>query len=243
MRQLIECAAAADPELALAGSSALFQVLVEGLADLFEPAALGCLRGVFSQAIALVLAELRSRRARRATTGVSGILSRFKRGRVRRVFVLSRVTLGADVAITSVDAGRRQTAFPGGRGLLLAAAEKNWKLFAADPRLRWLPVSYGRVGTLRDRLSIWPELAAAFSQPDSHRHRSGLPSHPTGLLPVCPEENYYFFESRAYGADGQDSLTTLARRWAAEVFDVPDAAPVSPPRPKRPRCPTSRSSP
>ena len=54
-----------------------------------------------------------------------------------------------------------------------------------------------------------------------------------GLLPVCPEESYYFFESRAYGADTEESLGALARRWIAETFGVPDArawiAPAAPP--------------
>jgi len=227
LRQLIECAAAADPELALAGSSALFQVLAEGLADLFEPALSDAYAGVFSQAIALVLPELdpaalvaRHRRVRNPQP--------FKGGRVRSVFVLSRVTLGADIAITSLvlDAAKRR--FPDA-SVYLVAAEKNWKLFAADPRLHWLPVSYGRVGTLRDRLSIWPELTAAFSQlhsividPDSRLTQ-------LGMLPVCPEENYYFFDSRAYGAEGDESLTALTRRWIAETFGVPDAAPFMAP--------------
>jgi ADP-heptose:LPS heptosyltransferase len=138
--------------------------------------------------------------------------------------VLSRVTLGADVAITSVmlDAAKRR--FPQAE-ISLVAGEKSWKLFAADTRLRWLPVSYGRGGTLGERLAIWPELSAALSQPDNLVIDPDSRLTQLGLLPVCPEESYFFFESRSYGGDGQDSLTTLARRWVAETFDVPDAAP------------------
>ena len=47
-----------------------------------------------------------------------------------------------------------------------------------------------------------------------------------GLLPVCPEERYYFFESRAYGGDGDDgddALPELTRRWAEETFGIADA--------------------
>jgi ADP-heptose:LPS heptosyltransferase len=145
-------------------------------------------------------------------------------GRVRKVFVLSRVTLGADVAITSVmlDAAKRR--FPQAE-ILLVAGEKSWKLFAADARLRWLPATYGRLGTLGERLAMWPELTAALSQPDSLVIDPDSRLTQLGLLPVCPEESYFFFESRSYGGDSQDSLTTLARRWVAEVFDVPDAAP------------------
>jgi ADP-heptose:LPS heptosyltransferase len=144
--------------------------------------------------------------------------------RVRRVFVLSRVTLGADVAVTSVmlDAAKRR--FPGA-DIILAGAEKSWQLFAADPRIRWLPISYGRGGSLRERLSIWPELAASLSAPESIVIDPDSRLTQLGLLPVCPEENYFYFDSLRYGADTQDSLTTLAQRWAAEVFETPDAAP------------------
>jgi hypothetical protein len=46
-----------------------------------------------------------------------------------------------------------------------------------------------------------------------------------GLLPICPEEDYYFFESRSYGGDGDAPLSALARRWVSETFGVPDARP------------------
>jgi hypothetical protein len=46
-----------------------------------------------------------------------------------------------------------------------------------------------------------------------------------GLLPICAEEDYYFFESRSYGADGDESLSTLARRWVSETFGEADARP------------------
>ena len=225
MRQLLECAADLDLGCAQAGSSALFQVLVEGLADRFEPRLSDVYAEIFSQAVAFV----------KPASDPAGLVAHYRRvrcprsfrgdaGRVRRVFVLSRVTLGADVAITSVmlDAAKRR--FPEAE-VFLAAGEKSWKLFEADTRLRWLPVSYGRGGTLGERLAIWPELSAALSQPDSLVIDPDSRLTQLGLLPVCPEESYFFFESRSYGGDGQDSLTTLAQRWVAEVFDVPDAAP------------------
>ena len=229
LRQLIECAAAADPESALAGSRALFQVLVEGLADLFEPHLCNAYAEIFSEAIAFLSPDHKP----------AGLVARYRRVRAVRgfkgdsagigqVFVLSRVTLGADVAVTSVmlDAAKRR--FPKAE-ICFVGGEKNWQLFAADPRLRWLPVSYGRSGTLRDRLAVWPELTALLSPPAAVVIDPDSRLTQLGLLPVCPEENYYLFESRAYGGDGLDLLTALARRWAAEVFGVPDAAPYAAP--------------
>ncbi|MEP7363026.1 MAG: flagellar hook basal-body protein, partial [Acidobacteriota bacterium] len=46
-----------------------------------------------------------------------------------------------------------------------------------------------------------------------------------GLLPVCPEESYYFFESRCYGGYGDEPLSILAQRWAGETFGIGDAEP------------------
>ena len=226
---MIECASAEDPQSALAGSRALFQVLVEGLADLFEPRLCDVYAEIFAEAIAflspvhkpadLVARYRRIRVARRFAGDADRIL---------QVFVLSRVTLGADVAVTSVllDAAKRR--FPKAE-ICFLGGEKNWQLFAADPRLRWLPLSYGRSGTLRDRLAVWPELIALLTQPAAVVIDPDSRLTQLGLLPVCPEESYYLFESRAYGGDGLDSLTTLARRWAAAVFDVPDAAPYAAP--------------
>ena len=46
-----------------------------------------------------------------------------------------------------------------------------------------------------------------------------------GLVPVCPEENYYFFESRAYGGTSDRSLPELTAAWARETLGVKEAKP------------------
>ena len=150
---------------------------------------------------------------------------------VRKIFVLSRVTLGADVAITSVilDAAKRR--FPAAQ-IFLAGPRKNWELFGGDARIEHLPVSYGRRDNLADRLGIWPSLRAALSQPNSIVIDPDSRLTQLGLLPVCAEENYFFFESRAYGGDAALALPVLARQWAAETFGITDAkaflAPLEP---------------
>ena len=72
--------------------------------------------------------------------------------------MLSRVTLGADVAVTSVlmDAAKRR--FPRAE-IVFVGPRKNYELFAGDPRIRHAPVAYRR-GSLRDRLAVWDELKA-----------------------------------------------------------------------------------
>jgi ADP-heptose:LPS heptosyltransferase len=143
--------------------------------------------------------------------------------------VLSRVTLGADVAVTSVvlDAARRR--FPRAEIIFVGTA-KCWELFEADPRLAWLPVDYGRDATLAERLSIWPALRDALSRPGSMVIDPDSRLTQLGLLPVCPEERYYFFESRSYGGDGGESLVELTGRWVSEIFGVAGARAYIAPR-------------
>lgn len=44
-----------------------------------------------------------------------------------------------------------------------------------------------------------------------------------GLISVCDEKSYFFFESRAYGGVGLHPLPLLASRWAREIFGVENA--------------------
>jgi ADP-heptose:LPS heptosyltransferase len=54
-----------------------------------------------------------------------------------------------------------------------------------------------------------------------------------GLLPVCDEDRYFFFESRGYGGNGDDPLPVLAARWAAQTFGIEGAAPyIAAPEPE-----------
>jgi ADP-heptose:LPS heptosyltransferase len=55
-----------------------------------------------------------------------------------------------------------------------------------------------------------------------------------GLLPVCEEGDYYFWESRSYGGNGSESLGALAGRWARETFGVADAGPYIAPAAETP---------
>jgi ADP-heptose:LPS heptosyltransferase len=198
-------------------SDALFRVVAEGLADRFEPSLCDTYAAVFAEAIAPGESAALVERYRRVC------IPRPISGTPRTVFVLSRITLGADVAVTSVilDAAKRR--FPEA-AIYLAGPRKNWEMFAADPRILHLPVHYSR-GTLRERLAAVPELREALAQPDSVVVDPDSRLTQLGLLPVCPDERYYFFESRGYGGDGDDPLPVLTRRWAGQTFGIPDAAP------------------
>ena len=225
LEPLLEQASSPDPDIAGTAGRALFQTLAEPLADRFEPALCDAYVSLFSRVIARVVPELPA----------AELVSRYQRVRharrfresarpVRHVFVLSRVTLGADVAITSIVLDAAKKRFPNAE-IHFVGARKGWELFAADPRLRHLPVSYGRGGALRERLAVGRDLKAALGRPESIVIDPDSRLTQLGLLPVCPEQDYFFFESRAYGGDGADSLSQLTKRWVAETFGVVDAMP------------------
>jgi len=121
------------------------------------------------------------------------------------------------VAVTSVILDAAKQRFPSA-AIWFVGPRKSWELFAADARLRHLALAYGRGGTIDDRLSVWPQLRAAVSLPHSIVIDPDSRLTQLGLLPICPEEDYYFFESRSYGADEADVLSCLAERWVAETF-------------------------
>ncbi len=207
------------------GDRALFRIVVERLGDLFEPRLCSVYAELFSEVIARRIPELHAEH----------LASRYERVRqprvfdrdaaaIRDVFVLSRVTLGADVAITSVMLAAAKQRFPQAR-IWFVGPRKNWELFQADARLSHLGIAYGRSGALDDRLAIWGELREALSKPASIVIDPDSRLTQLGLLPVCPEDDYYFFESRSYGAEGDEPLPILASRWAAETFGAVHARP------------------
>ncbi len=213
------------------GNRALFGTVVERLADLFEPRLCGVYAELFSEVISRVVLDLHA----------DQLLERYARVRQPRrfdrdplsidhVYVLSRVTLGADVAVTSIVLDAVKQLFPNA-SLYFVGPEKSWELFAADSALEHLPISYGRSGALLDRLSIWPELREALSTPRSIVIDPDSRLTQLGLLPVCAEENYYFFESRSYGGDSDEALPDLTRRWVAQTFGIEKAKPFISPLP------------
>ncbi|HBY59920.1 MAG TPA: hypothetical protein DEH78_08855, partial [Solibacterales bacterium] len=223
LETLLRMASHPDEDRARAGSHALFSIVVERLGDLFEPALCDTYASLFSYVVEYVRPEFVA----------ADLLARYRRVRMPRrfeglperienVFVLSRVTLGADVAITSVLLDAVKHRFPRA-GVQFVGTHKSYELFAADPRVQHVPVSYGRTATLRERLSVWPELEQLLQSPRSIVIDPDSRLTQLGILPVCPEENYYFFESRGYGEYGPEPLCALTRRWARETFDVESA--------------------
>jgi len=230
LRRLVNEALHPDATRARHASEALFGALVENLADRFEPRLCSVYVELFSEVIALAqpgtdAAELRTRyeRIRKAPA------FRGDPAAVRQVFVLSRVTLGADIAVTSPILYGLKRAFPDSE-ICLVGGPKSHELFAADPQIRPCVLPYSRTGLLRDRLAVWPHLRALVDQPCSIVVDPDSRLTQLGLLPVCPEEQYFFFESRAFGGDSDESLARLAAKWLEQTFGVSGVPYLAPPQ-------------
>jgi hypothetical protein len=183
---------------------ALFSILAEGLGDRFEPALCDVYARLFARAIPGADADRYFRvRIPRAVTGEP-----------RRVFVLSRITLGADIAVTSVIMNAAMRRWPGAE-VVFVGPKKNWDLFGGAHA----PLNYRRDAYL----DVWRELQSIVGDdlvldPDSRLTQ-------LGLLPVGREDRYHLFESRSFGGDTDLALPQLAARWAEETLGIPEAAP------------------
>jgi len=216
-----------DEFVSRAATRALFSVVIERLADLFEPGLCEVYARLFAHVISRALPDysaadllLRYRQIRQ--------LRRFPGGEVQRVFVLSRVTLGADAAVTSVALAAAKSRFPNAEISLVGPA-KNAELFAADPRISPVAVTYGRASLLRDRLLAAAELQVAVDEPSSIVIDPDSRLTQLGLMPICDDARYFFFESRAFGGETDAPLPQLFATWLGEVFDF-EVAELSPPR-------------
>ncbi len=222
---------------------ALFGIFVEGLADRFEPALCDAYARLFSQAIAL------HSEGQNESHDPAALVARYDRVRAprpvlrdpERVLVLSRVTLGADVAVTSVLLSAAKLRFPSAE-ILFAAPRKNFELFAADPRLTHAPLEYRR-GSLSQRLAVWEDLKLLAADPHTLVLDPDSRLTQLGLLPICEESRYHLFESRRYGGVSAAALPELAALWCQETLGVAGAAPYVAPAPPPAGTPAAHSAP
>ena len=242
VNDLCSLAVSPDRRQAMAGTDAVFRLIVEALGDRFEPIACALYIHFFSRVIDYCRCLPQGRRLddRLSAFGLKNeedVLRRAERirgaslppdhptAKVKKVLVLSRVTLGADVAVTSVVLSRMKRVFENAEILLVGSA-KPASLFASDPRVGVLRFEYDRAASLLERLTSWAQLAEVVGaevkdlaseeyvvvDPDSRLTQ-------LGLLPITKDDaSYYFFESRSYQSPGAESLAQLTGRWLSDLF-------------------------
>jgi hypothetical protein len=219
--QLTRLALDEDEAVALISSRQLFGTLVEGLADRFEPVLCDAYAHLFSQVIAGALPGMES----------AALATRYKDVRQVRppafepsdVYVLSRVTLGADIAVTSLLMDGARQRFPNAR-LWFAGPRKAWELFEGSS-WSFLEVPYGRTAMLRDRLGAFEPLRSALDRPGVLLIDPDSRLTQLGVLPVCAPQAHHLFESRGFGGDSDATLPALAREWVRQTLGVESAEP------------------
>ncbi|HEX7082344.1 MAG TPA: hypothetical protein VF329_15150 [Gammaproteobacteria bacterium] len=235
--RLAELALSDDCDVAAYGTRLLFERIVEPLCDGFTGRGAETYRSAFAQIIAAARVRPQCASLDRAlaedgvmtTRELLGVpqpapLGSVERSRVRTILVPSRLTLGADVAITMPILGRMETLFPQAR-IVLLGTRASAVLARSFARVAHAEVPYRRSDFLSERLNAWPALRAAarvackglrsgeylLVDPDSRLTQLGL------LRPV-PPERYFHFPSRSYGEEGTEPLGVLVRRWLDETF-------------------------
>ena len=245
---LAELATHPDPALARVGTAHLFPELVEWSADWFNPDYCRLYDRLFAQVIEICRGLPQDRELNFTLHGygianMGDMLARRERlraprppfdpaaERVQKIVVLSRVTFGAEVAVTSVILRGVAQRYPEAERVLLGAPVVA-QLFAGEPGLRVQDARYPRGGSLLDRLSSWPALTQIVAD-----ELAGLDSNQfliidpdsrltqLGLLPLTSDESrYLFFESRSYGSDAETEaaqgarISQLTARWLDEQF-------------------------
>lgn len=187
-----------------------FRDVIEPLADSFDPAQVAA----YNELMRAWLPALRS-----VAPGLPA--------RVNTVYVLSRVTLGADIKIVSPILAAMKLRFPEAR-IVFVANRKSAELFAGDPRIEHLNADYPRSGPVTHRLEFAHDLRARLEaahtivvDPDSRMTQ-------LGLIPACKPENYFHFESRLAGGNGADNLTDLVAAWLRTTFAAVAPAFIAP---------------
>ena len=219
--QLARLALDEDEAVALIASRSLFGTLVEGLADHFEPALCDAYAALFSRVIVEAMPGLET----------AALATRYDNVRCVRppafepaeVYVLSRVTLGADIAVTSILMDGARQRFPNAR-LWFAGPRKAWELFEGSD-WSFLEIPYGRTAMLRDRLGAFEPLRGAVDRPGVLLLDPDSRLTQLGMLPVCVPQAHHLFESRGFGGNSDATLPALAREWVRQTLGVENAEP------------------
>jgi ADP-heptose:LPS heptosyltransferase len=228
-------------------TSALFEIVVEKLCDDFEDLPVEVYSRVMCQVIShcRTVPAGRSLHAKLTDFGIKSFDQLYKRALSihkrehhhgtsqppRRIILLSRVTIGADVAILSVMIQRLRRLFPEA-DLVVLGNRKLHGLLGGNPDIRIRELGYARRGGLFERFAGWhatlsilqEELANAGEDntlvidPDSRISQ-------LGVLPLMHTDNYLFFNTRDHtlSANGR-CMAEWTNDWMNAVFGVSDFA-------------------
>lgn len=145
--------------------------------------------------------------------------------RVETVYVLSRVTLGADIKITSVVLDTMKRVFPEAN-IVLVSGRKSIDLFETDSSICPIEADYPRFGPVSHRIRFAHDLRKRLNTPNSIVVDPDSRMTQLGLIPVCDPARYIHFPGRI--ASSTDNLTDLTKHWLEAYFDHSGQAYIAP---------------
>ena len=224
---------------------ALFDIIIESLCDDFEDLQTETYNRVMTQLISYC-------RTLRAAKDLDRFLLEFqiytpddlltRIGKIRRdnkmlsrkrkvakILLLSRVTIGADVAITSIIIQRLAQLFPSAELVLLGDSKLD-EIYGGNANIKLRQVAYNRKGGLLDRLSSWQAVLNIIDRelvdcplentilidPDSRLSQ-------LGVLPIIDLNHYFFFDSRSeVSFAGNLAMPQLTNAWLNKLTGEED---------------------
>jgi ADP-heptose:LPS heptosyltransferase len=225
-----------DPQLTGIAAQALFRIIIESLCDDFEDLQTETYNKVMTQVISFCRKQpsgkvLDHRLKNFDLHSQDDLLERIKNIRtdgktlaghrdVKKILLLSRVTIGADVAITSVIIQRLARFFPQAEIVLIGESKLD-EIYAGNPKIKIRNVDYSKKGGLIERLASWQFVLQTMKQelascpventilidPDSRLSQ-------LGVLPIIHQDHYFFFDSRSeVSLDSKMSMAELTNEW------------------------------
>jgi ADP-heptose:LPS heptosyltransferase len=234
-----------DMELNNKAASALFEIIVEKLCDDYEDMPVEIYNRLMSQVITYCrkIPAGRELDRRLAEFRISNYESLYHRANFihsreygwdinkspDKIILLSRVTIGADVAILSVMIQRLARLFPKTE-IVIIGNEKLTGVFGGNPGIRIKQLNYARRGGLLERFASWHEtldILAGEMPPDYEDNILLIDPDSRisqlGVLPLTHRENYLFFNSRRFPSSAKNTcMAELTNHWMDTVFGIPD---------------------
>jgi ADP-heptose:LPS heptosyltransferase len=234
-----------DMELNNISASALFEIIVEKLCDYYEDMPVEIYNRLMSQVITYCrnIPAGRELDRRLADFRISSYESLYHRANfvhsreygwdidkpLDKIILLSRVTIGADVAILSVMIQRLARLFPKTE-IIIIGNKKLTGVFGGNPTIRIRQLNYARRGGLLERFASWHEtLDILTEEMPSDCEENTLLIDPDsrisqlGVLPLTHRENYLFFNSRKFPSSAKNTcMAELTNHWINTVFGISD---------------------
>lgn len=234
-----------DMELNNIAASALFEIIVEKLCDDYEDMPVEIYNRILSQVITYCrnipsgeeldkrLAEFRISSFESLYHRANFIHSREYSWDINKppdkIILLSRVTIGADVAILSVMIQRLAKIFPQ-TAITIIGDKKLTGVFGGNPHIRIQQLNYARRGGLLERFSSWHktlDILAEEMPPDCEENILLIDPDSRisqlGVLPLIHGENYLFFNSRKFPSGAKNtSMAERTNHWMDTVFGISD---------------------